>query len=128
VNRAGDTWAPLDASFKQYQFIAPVNVRAAVPFNGAAALDRIRATARVDATAGSITGLDSGAVQGIVEDAQRDLTTYLIQNQPTTPGDDVIGTKRIVQSELKVLPGACRITSSRVPPRSGRFLASCSTA
>jgi hypothetical protein len=105
VNRVGDTWASLDASFKQYQFIAPVNVRAAVSFNGAAALDRIRATAQVDAQAGSITGLDSGAVEGIVEDAQRDLTTYLVQNQPTMPVEDVIGNKRIVQSELKVLPG-----------------------
>ncbi len=73
INKTPDTWVALDASFKQYTFTAPVDVRTEMPVDVDTLGAQLAASAVVDPVTGSVTSLDPAALSQWGEKLQADL-------------------------------------------------------
>ena len=100
VNGKGETWIKLDPSYKQYKYTAGIDIKSAVPFDGQTFLNQIQAGATIDATTGSITGVNSALTQQTMQDYQTQVQNYLTQNHPNATVGDVIGKKDIDTTNL----------------------------
>ena len=67
INKAPDTWVPMDPSFKQYDLIAPIDLRANVPSDVTAVSNDAAKTALVNHASLSVTGIDQGALDAWAE-------------------------------------------------------------
>ena len=100
VNGKGETWIKLDPSYKQYKYTAGIDIKSAVPFDGQSFLNQIQFGATIDATTGSITGVNSALTQQTMQDYQTQVQNYLTQNHPNATVGDVIGKKDIDATSL----------------------------
>lgn len=105
VNGKGDTWIPLDPSFKQYNYTQGIDIKTAVPFDAQAFLTQIQSTATVNEAAGYVTGVDSVLTQQTMQDYQTRVQNYIQQNYPNATVGDVLGKKEIVKKEYAYLLG-----------------------
>jgi hypothetical protein len=96
---AGDTWIPLDASFKQYTYTEGVDISESVPFDAEAFADTLVSTAIINETDGSVTGVDSAYIEQSMAEYQEQVETYMASNLPDATVGDVLGTKEIVAEE-----------------------------
>jgi transglutaminase-like putative cysteine protease len=116
VNGKGDTWIKLDPSFKQYNYTNGIDIKSAVPFDAQAFLTQIQSSATIDATNGSVTGVNSLLTQQTMQDYQTRVQSYITQNYPNATVGDVLGKKEIVKKEypylLGTLPYRTAITGS----------------
>lgn len=58
VNRQGDTWVPLDASFKQYAYTQGMDLKTQVPLDAQGLIDQIKQGATVNETEGWVRNLN----------------------------------------------------------------------
>ncbi len=103
VHKQGDTWVPLDTSFKQYLITPVVGLQTAVPFDGPAFLDQVQATATIDPNTPSVTGVDAAYVQAFLADHQNQIQSYLTANYPNATVGDVLGTRTIKEEQASIL-------------------------
>jgi hypothetical protein len=101
----GDTWIPLDASFKQYAYTDGIDIAAAVPFDGQTFIDQLTATATINEAEGSVTGVDSLLVQQTMTDYQSRVEDYIAQQYPDATVGDVLGKKDVVAQDYPYLLG-----------------------
>ncbi|MEW6221382.1 MAG: transglutaminase domain-containing protein, partial [Thermodesulfobacteriota bacterium] len=94
----GDTWVPLDASFKQHTYTQGLDLAAAVPFDAQAFADQIVATATIDQEQGSVTGVDQAFIEQTMADFQTRVASHLEANYPNATVGEVLGT-RTIQTE-----------------------------
>jgi hypothetical protein len=106
VNKQGDTWVPLDASFKQYQHTPGMDLKAAVPLDAQALLARIQAGATVNEAEGWAQNLDGAALQTALADYQSRLKAYIDAQKPDATVGDVLGAKAIIAQNLPFLMGS----------------------
>lgn len=95
VNKAPDTWIPLDASYKQNTYTPGMDLSQAVPFDAQAVVTAAQTGATVDPSGAYVQNLNQAAVQSAVTDYQQRLQTYMTQQQPNATVGDVLGTKTI---------------------------------
>ena len=105
VHRQGDTWIPLDASYKQYAYSDGIDIKAAVPFDGQAFANQLQSTATINETEGYVTNVDSLFVQQTMQSYQTQVQNYIQQHYPNATVGDVIGKKEIVKKEYPILLG-----------------------
>lgn len=105
VHRQGDTWVPMDASFKQYQLSPGFNLEAAVPFDGQAFADRVRAQATINAEQGWIQGTDRQLVQQAFDQYRAEVLQYINTQKPDATVKDIVGTKVIIHATSSILLG-----------------------
>ena len=101
----GDTWIRLDASYKQYSYTQPMDIKSAVSFDSQAFIDQIRSTATINETEGYVTNLNSLFIQQTTDDYMTRVDNYLAQNHPNATVGDVLGKKEIVKQEFPYLLG-----------------------
>jgi transglutaminase-like putative cysteine protease len=102
----GDTWVPLDASFKQYTYTSPsIDIESAVPFDAQAFIDQAMATATINEAEGYVTGIDSLFVETTFQDYQTQVEDFITQNHPGATVADVLGMKEVLQEEHPYLLG-----------------------
>lgn len=101
----GDSWIPLDASFKQYTYTQGMDISSAVPFDAQNFVDQLTATATIDESAGSVTGVDSLYVQQTMNDFQSQVENYITTNFPDATVGDVLGSKTIKPENYPFLLG-----------------------
>jgi len=101
----GDTWIPLDPSFKQYAYTQGIDIQSEVPFDAQSFIDEIQATATINEEEGYATGVDSAYIQQTMQDYQAQVEEYINQNHPDATVGDVLGTKEIVKEEFPYLLG-----------------------
>lgn len=99
----GDTWIPLDASFKQYQYTAGLDLQGQVPFDAQAFVTQGTAAAQVNEAEGWVTGLDHTLIQSTLTTHQTQVNAYVTAHRPGATVGDVLGTKTIVPSRRPVL-------------------------
>ncbi len=104
VHKQGDTWIPLDASFKQYTYTQGIDIQSAVPFDAQSFANQIQSTATINPD-GSVTNVNSALVQQTMQDYQTQVQNYIQQNYPNATVGDVIGKKEIVKQEFPILLG-----------------------
>ena len=98
VNRKPDTWVPLDASYKQYEFSAGMDL-SEVPFDAAAFEQVILDGTEVNEEEGSVKGLPQDAITERLQAYQSQVDAFIANLNPDATIGDVIGT-----STLKIIP------------------------
>ncbi|MEW6680393.1 MAG: transglutaminase domain-containing protein, partial [bacterium] len=104
IHKQGDTWVPLDPSFKQYTYTERIDLTNSVPFSTQSFLSQIQSSATINETEGYVTNVDSAYIQTALDDYQIQLQNYINQNMSTATVGDIIGRKKIKTQELKILP------------------------
>lgn len=102
VQRQGNTWIPLDASYKQYTYTQGIDIQTAVPFDAQSFVNQIQSTATINPD-GSVTNVNSALVQQTMQNYQSQVQNYITQNKPNATVGDVIGTKQIIQKNYPIL-------------------------
>jgi hypothetical protein len=93
-HRKGDSWAPLDASFKQYTFHKGIQLEKQVPFdNQQAWLDAIPNIAE---NQDWITGIDEQQIETLFDEYDAQLQAYVDQNQPDISLADTLDSYTII--------------------------------
>jgi transglutaminase-like putative cysteine protease len=101
----GDTWIPLDASFKQYNYTQGLDLQSAVPFDAQTFVDQITSTATINETEGYVTNVNSLFIQQTMTDYQTQVENYISQNYPNATVGDVLGKEEIIKQEFPILAG-----------------------
>ena len=105
VHRAGDTWVPMDASFKQYQYTQGMDIRANVPVDAQALLTELQQGAVVNEAEGWVSNVNQGLIQQAATNYQTRLTNYINSQNSNASIGDVIGTQTIVQENRPIFLG-----------------------
>ncbi|MFC3701701.1 transglutaminase domain-containing protein [Reinekea marina] len=95
VNNEGDHWIPMDASFKQYDFEAGMDLKSAVPFDAEGLINDLMATGTVDEQAGYVQGLDQSKIQQALSDYQSVVEAYINNQTPTATVGEVLGLQQL---------------------------------
>ena len=104
IHKEGDTWIPMDSSFKQFTFTEGIDLQAAVPFDAVAFVNQLESTATIDETAGFVSNIDSGFIETTFTDLQTQLQDYVNTNLPNATVEDLIGKKEIIPQDFRTLP------------------------
>ena len=111
VNKQGDTWVPMDASFKQYQYGQGIDINAAVPLDAQALANQIKSGATINETEGWVQNLNQANLLSALTNYQAQVKTYIDTTKPNATVGDVLGTKTIVQQNYSVLLGTLPYTT-----------------
>jgi hypothetical protein len=107
----GDTWVPIDASFKQHAFSQPMNLVAQVPLDANALGTGALQGATRNATEGWIQNINQANVQASFADYQSRVTAYIEQAKPGATIADVIGAQAIIPVNAAEMPGTLPYTT-----------------
>jgi transglutaminase superfamily protein len=110
VNRSANTWIPLDAAFKRYQFTQGMNVRANVPFDRSGFLTQIQQGAQSNDSEGWVQNANQTAAQQAIAAYQAQITDYVKGQNPNATIADVLGTQAIISENPAILIGTLPYT------------------
>ncbi len=105
VHRQGDTWAPLDASFKQYAYTPGMDLKTQVPLDAQGLIDQIKQGATVNEAEGWVQNLNSTALQSQLADYQTRVKSHIDSTKPDATVGDVLGAKTIIAHAPSILMG-----------------------
>lgn len=94
-HRQGDTWIPMDASFKQYDYGDGMELGEAVPFDAQALADTIEQQSTINEEEGWVQGVPGGAIEDSLEDYRAELEAYIDSQAPEATVGEVLGSKVI---------------------------------
>ena len=94
---AGNTWAPLDASFKQYIYTQGLDFQHAVPFDANSLTQHLASSVSVNSATGAVTNIDASSIQQQISNYQTQLSNYINSLPQGTTVSQVIGGKAISQ-------------------------------
>lgn len=117
-NVTGDTWVPLDASFKQYEYAAGVDIQASLGLDADAFLTSATQGATVNEAAGWVQGVDQTLVSNKIASLQQQLKDDVLSADPTPTAEDIVGSKRIRQSTSATLLPASQYSIQSIASRS----------
>ncbi|MBI5675887.1 MAG: transglutaminase domain-containing protein [Nitrospirae bacterium] len=100
IHKQGDTWIPLDASFKQYNYTQGIDIKSAVPFDAQSFVNQIQSTATINESEGYITSVNSSFINQTMADYQTQVQNYITQTYPNATVGDVLGKKEIIKQEF----------------------------
>jgi transglutaminase-like putative cysteine protease len=104
IHHAGDTWIPLDASFKQHVFAPRSELFTANPIS--AVVDPGDPLFTVDESLGKVTNVDSQPMEDrLVAWAERNDQYFIEHGYPGSIGD-LVGAKNIVEQTTPVFPAS----------------------
>ena len=104
-HREGDTWIPLDGSFKQYTSHQGVNIAGQVPLDSQGFINQIQSTALVNESESHATGVNCGAVRQSLADYQTRASSFLNDHYSEATVRDILGYRTIVKHEFPYLLG-----------------------
>jgi len=107
VHKEGDTWIPLDPSFKQYMYTDPQNLASAIGFDAEAFINKAKTGAIIDEENGYIKNIDPMLIRQEMETYQSQVENYIAQNFPEVRLSDIVGKKEILKREYNILPSSC---------------------
>jgi hypothetical protein len=104
VHRVGDTWTPLDASFKQYVYTEGMDLRQDVPYDIEGLAQSVLNTIETDIF-GNVVGVDLSMIDSAIETQRNAESEYINANYPDMTIDEFLGAKEIVHQQIKIFPG-----------------------
>lgn len=102
-NIKGDSWTPLDASFKQYTYKSGMDFQGQVPFDGHAFAQHLTDTATIDKEEGWIQGIDQTYIQSQINTYQQQVKDFIDSQNPDATVSDVLGAKTIIKRSASTL-------------------------
>jgi PKD repeat protein len=106
-HKTGDSWVPMDASFKQHTFTPAINLAEQVPFDIEALRDHILTTAQIDEQ-GGMTEIDLTYMQDSLNAYETELETYVKTNN--IEPEELLGSKAIIPANRSVLAASLPYT------------------
>lgn len=97
--QVGDSWIPMDASFKQYDFTEGMNVKEQVPFDAEAFANTIQSKAVVNEEEGWVQNVQQADIEAQLNNLQTQLQSYIENQNPDSTVGEVLGLQKI-----KILP------------------------
>src|SRR5690606_17915598 len=97
--KVGDSWVPMDASFKQYDFITGMDLKDQVPFDAEALADTIQSKSIVNEEEGWVQNVPQANIEAQLEAFQKQLKTHIENQNPESTVGKVLGLR-----EIKILP------------------------
>ncbi|WP_444926059.1 hypothetical protein ACJJI4_18310 [Microbulbifer sp. TRSA002] len=101
--RTGDTWIPLDASFKQYEFTEGQDLETNVPFDAQRLADEITQTAIIDEEQGFVQSVDQLVIEEALVSYQQQVEDYINGQNPDATMEEVQGIQRVIVQEYHQL-------------------------
>jgi transglutaminase-like putative cysteine protease len=106
----GDTWVPMDASFKLHDFPPPSRLLTDVPFDMSALADQLVASGEYDPALNRIANVDQDLLFPAFQSWQSQMDAYLAANSiPRTP-DGILGGQATIQKTSTVFAGSLPYT------------------
>lgn len=102
----GDTWVPMDASFKQYEFTEPVGLFETVPFDAEGLQDQVLATAVVDDALGLIAEMNEELMYEAAERYAEDAQEFFNDGGFGTGREALLGSRSVLPATDTVLAGS----------------------
>ena len=90
----GDTWAPMDTSFKRHQAARGVDVLGGLTINRQAVRDQLFTTATINETRQSITGISKSAIDALRESLQDQLNVKYANASSVLPIEVSLGVQK----------------------------------
>ena len=98
-----DSWLPLDASYKQYEYIAPADLKNVISTDMQALAEQLKNSATVSNDGASATGMNAALLQQAMDSAKQELKAH-VQNSPDMKISALTGGKRIISKNLPLIP------------------------
>ncbi len=95
VEKAGDSWVPMDASFKQYEYSEGMNLKESVPFNTQSLADTLKQKSTVNETEGWVQNVPQADIEQQLAQFQTQLKSYIEQQNPAATVGEVLGLQKI---------------------------------
>lgn len=102
-NRSADSWAAIDPSFKQYEFLDGLDVLEVAAVDPAQLADSFLASGTLNGSDASITGFDASILHSAQAQARTAIEQHLTETQATLTVGEVLGGRRIVQQAAPAL-------------------------
>src|SRR5690554_325540 len=102
-HKRGDSWIPMDASYKQYDYQEGMALSEAVPFDAQTLADSITEHSTINESEGWVQGLPQQDIEQALAQYQTQLEAYINTQNPDATVGDVLGTssiKTIVRESL----------------------------
>jgi hypothetical protein len=106
INKTPNTWVPVDASFKQYQFTQGMDIKGNVPLNSQDLLTQIQQGATVNEAGGYVQNLNQANLQTQLSTYQTQVKTYIDSQKANATVGDVLGTQTIKTENYRTLMGS----------------------
>jgi len=111
VHVQGDTWIPLDASFKQYNYADGLDIDTALPRDKDALWTEMESQSTINTGIPSITGMPSAAIQGQLSEFLTQLNDYTAFTFPEVNNyyslnKTLHGDREIMSKEIRFLPNS----------------------
>jgi hypothetical protein len=94
-HQAGDSWIPMDASFKQYEYQEGFDLAEQVPFDTEALVSSIEQNTTINEDEGWIQGLPQQNIEDALTAYQTQLEDYITNQNPEATVGEVLGTSAI---------------------------------
>ena len=104
-NLTADTWVPLDASFKQYEYKSGMDLKTQVPLDAQTLLDQAKQGATVNEAEGWVQNLNQANLNAALTDYQAKIKAYIDQTNAAATVGDVLGTKTIKPANAPAFMG-----------------------
>ncbi len=95
INREGDNWIPMDASFKQYDFQPGMNLQEQVPFDAQALVDSIEQNATINEQEGWVQNVPQQNIEEQLQTFQTQIEEYINTQNPDATVGEVLGLQQI---------------------------------
>jgi len=99
----GDTWIPLDASFKQYTYKEPMDFPQAVGFNAQTFVDEVLTGSTVDPINSSVSNVPQGLILQRMQEYVQSVHQYYDTNLQGKTVEDIVGSKKVVAQDFPYL-------------------------
>ena len=106
----GDTWVPMDGSFKQYAYTQGMDIKTNVPFDAQSFITQIQQSATMNTTEGWISNVDQSLIQQSIASYQTRLANYVSSQKADATIGDALGTQTIIQENRSILLGSLPYT------------------
>ncbi|WP_290538180.1 transglutaminase-like domain-containing protein [Alcanivorax sp.] len=105
VHRVGDSWVPMDASFKQYEYSEGMALEEQVPFDAEGLAQTIQEQSTINEEEGWVQGVPQQAMEDSLTDYRAQLEGFLENQAPDASVGDVLGThsiKEVIHEQLAI--------------------------
>jgi hypothetical protein len=96
---AGDSWVPLDASYKQYDYTTGYDLATQVPFDAQALLTDLQASATVNEAEGWVQNIDQALIEQRFEQYRTQVEAYINNQDADATVGEVLGTRNTIVFE-----------------------------
>jgi transglutaminase-like putative cysteine protease len=100
---AGNTWVPMDASFKQYAYVQGMNLAQAVPFDSAGLVQQLANSTTYDSTGAGISNVNQNLITQQLTNFDAQAAVAASNLPATTTVEQVTGGKSVIKNSITML-------------------------